>query len=212
MPEKKRQQLWAIFDKTRQALRQAGLFTKADLFSQLAEKIATLKKPPFDYAIVDEAQDVSIPQLKFLAALGNTRANALFFAGDLGQRIFQQPFSWKALGIDIRGRSKTLRINYRTSHQIRKQADRLLGPEVTDVDGNKEDRRNAISVFNGPDPQIKVLNTIEDEQALISQWLKDQVEKKVRPHEIGLFVRSSDQMEPGKSGSECCRAQNTSFG
>lgn len=199
LPEKQRQQLWAIFDKTRQSLRQAGLFTKADLFSQLAEKIATLKKPPFDYAIVDEAQDVSIPQLKFLAALGNTRANALFFAGDLGQRIFQQPFSWKALGVDIRGRSKTLRINYRTSHQIRKQADRLLGPEVTDVDGNKEDRRNAISVFNGTDPQIEVLNTIEDEQAPISQWLKDQVKKKVRPHEIGLFVRSSDQMDRAKA-------------
>jgi hypothetical protein len=40
----------------------------------------------------------------------------LFFAGDLGQRIFQQPFSWKSLGVDIRGRSRTLRINYRTSH------------------------------------------------------------------------------------------------
>jgi hypothetical protein len=51
--------------------------------------------------------------------------------GDLGQRIFQQPFSWKAIGVDIRGRSRTLRINYRTSHQIRMQADRLLGPELS---------------------------------------------------------------------------------
>ena len=59
-----------------------------------------------------------------------------FFAGDLGQRIFQQPFSWKALGVDIRGRFLTLHINYRTSHQIRIQADKLLGPEVSDVDGN----------------------------------------------------------------------------
>ena len=46
--------------------------------------------------------------------------NWLFFAGDLGQRIFQQPFSWKAAGADVRGRSTTLKINYRTSHQIRK--------------------------------------------------------------------------------------------
>jgi hypothetical protein len=60
---------------------------------------------------------------------------SLFFAGDLGQRIFQQPFSWKALGVDIRGRSRTLRVNYRTSHQIRMQADRLLGPAMTDGDG-----------------------------------------------------------------------------
>ena len=59
--------------------------------------------------------------------MGGDRPNGLFLAGDLGQRIFQQPFSWKALGVDIRGRSRTLRINYRTSHQIRMQADRLLG-------------------------------------------------------------------------------------
>ena len=86
-----------------------------------------------------------------------TRPNALFFAGDLGQRIFQQPFSWKSLGVDIRGRSRNLRINYRTSHQIRQQADRLLGPEVTDVDGNSEDRSDTVSVFNGPPPVIRVL-------------------------------------------------------
>jgi hypothetical protein len=78
-----------------------------------------------------EAQDISVPQLKFLAALGGGRPDGLFFAGDLGQRIFQQPFSWKAIGVDIRGRSRTLRINYRTSHQIRMQADRLLGPELS---------------------------------------------------------------------------------
>ena len=109
--------------------------------------------------MVDEAQDVSVPQLRFLAALGAGRPNSLFFAGDLGQRIFQQPFSWKALGVDVRGRSSILRINYRTSHQIRTQADRLLGPEVSDVDGNKEDRKGTISTFNGPPPDIMVLDT-----------------------------------------------------
>ena len=59
-------------------------------------------------------RDNGIAHLKFLAALGGGRPNALFFAGDQGQRIFQQPFSWKSLGVDIRGRSKTLRVNYRT--------------------------------------------------------------------------------------------------
>ena len=80
--------------------------------------------------MVDEAQDISVAQLRFFAALGADRPNALFFAGDLGQRIFQAPFSWRSLGVDIRGRSRTLRVNYRTSHQIRQQADRLLGPEI----------------------------------------------------------------------------------
>ena len=98
--------------------------------------LSTLRQPPFDFVIVDEAQDISVAQLRFLGALGGRHPNGLLFAGDLGQRIFQQPFSWKALGVDIRGRSHTLRVNCRTSHQIRARADRLLGPEISDVDRN----------------------------------------------------------------------------
>ena len=80
----------------------------------------------YDFAIVDEAQDLSVPQLRFLAALTAGKPDGLFLAGDIGQRIFQHPFSWKDLGLDVRGRSHTLRVNYRTSHAIRKQADKLL--------------------------------------------------------------------------------------
>ena len=134
-----------------------GFVTYAGLFSRLAAQLADRKHLPFDFAVVDEAQDVSVAQLRFLAALGADQPNSLFFAGDLGQRIFQPPFSWKALGVDIRGRSRTLHINYRTSHQIRMQADRLLGPELSDVDGNTEQRVGTISVFNGPTPTIRVL-------------------------------------------------------
>ena len=134
-------------------------------------------------------------QLRFLAALGGNRPNSLFFAGDLGQRIFQQPFSWKAFGVDVRGRSRTLRINYRTSHQIRKQADRLLGPEMSDVDGNVEDRRGTISVFNGPEPVIMVFDTPEDEIKAISQWLSERRGGGGSTHEIGIFVRSVTEID-----------------
>ena len=74
---------------------------------------------PFTHIVVDEAQDLGVPELRFLAGIAADGPDALFFAGDLGQRIFQQPFSWKTLGVDVRGRSQTLKVNYRTSHQIR---------------------------------------------------------------------------------------------
>src|SRR5439155_1173151 len=99
------------------------------LHDRLAARLATGERPPYDFVVVDEAQDVSVAQLRFVAALAGGRPDALFFAGDLGQRIFQLPFSWRSLGVDIRSRSGTLRINYRTSHQIRAQADRLLGKQ-----------------------------------------------------------------------------------
>ncbi|MFH0883823.1 MAG: UvrD-helicase domain-containing protein, partial [bacterium] len=131
LPEKQRTVLWSIFDHVRARLTAGNLITDAGMFSRLAAVVCESKNPPFDFAVVDEAQDISVAHLRFLAALGGDRPNSLFFAGDLGQRIFQQPFSWKALGVDIRGRARTLHVNYRTSHQIRMQADRLLGPEVS---------------------------------------------------------------------------------
>ena len=111
----------------------------------------------------------------FLPAWLAGRPNGLFFAGDLGQRIFQQPFSWKAAGADVRGRSSTLKINYRTSHQIRSQADRLLDPQIADVDGNVESRKDAVSLFNGPKPDIKTYASPQKESEGVANWLRQLV-------------------------------------
>ena len=152
--------------------------------------------------MVDESQDINIPQLRFLAALAVNRPNSLFFAGDLGQRIFQQPFSWKTLGVDIRGRSQTLRINYRTSHQIRMQADKLLDPALSDVDGITEERGGTISVFNGPVPTISSFKTSELEIEAVSQWLTDRVSAGIKPDEIGVFVRSEAELPRARAALE----------
>ncbi|MCG3163895.1 MAG: ATP-dependent DNA helicase Rep [Acidobacteria bacterium] len=199
LPEPQRATLWDIFDRVRARLCERGLITCAGLFSRLAAQIAESEQPPFDFAVVDEAQDVSVAQLRFLAALAANQPNGLFFAGDLGQRIFQQPFSWKALGVDVRGRSHTLQINYRTSHQIRKQADLLLGPEVSDVDGNTEERGNTISAFNGPAPAIRILESQADEAKAVSAWLSERGKEGVAPHEIGVFVRSEAELDRAKT-------------
>jgi superfamily I DNA/RNA helicase len=164
------------------------------VFQALADAQSKRRTPAYDAAVVDEAQDISITQLRFLAALAGGRPNGLFFSGDLGQRIFQQPFSWKALGVDVRGRSKTLCVNYRTSHQICEQADRLLGPEIADVDGNREERRHTVSVFNGPARQIRTFVSETDESESVAAWLRALAADGVHPHEIGVFVRSSDQV------------------
>jgi len=194
LPETQRAILWSIFEKVRSGLKERGVMTQAAVFTAVAAVIAKNKNRPFDFAVVDEAQDISISHLRFFAALGMGRPNGLFFAGDLGQRIFQQPFSWKALGVDIRGRSRTLRVNYRTSHQIRMQADRLLGPEVSDADGNTDDRRDTVSVFNGPPPLIQVLKSQREETKTVSAWLSERLKTGVAPHEVGVFVRSAAEL------------------
>ncbi len=202
LPEAQRRVLWSIFERARGGLASKQLLTYAELFTKLADFIQDSSKVIFDYVIVDEAQDLSVAHLRFLAALGAAHPDSLFFAGDLGQRIFQQPFSWKALGVDVRGRARTLRVNYRTSHQIRMQADRLLGTTVTDVDGNDEKRSDTVSVFNGPAPTIAAFDTADSEIKAVAEWLSERMVDGVNAHEIGVIVRSQAQIERARLAVE----------
>ncbi len=195
LAERQRALLWSIFARVRSVLAEQGRLTAPGMFARLAAKMAEASHPPFDFCVIDEAQDVGVAELRFLAALGGSRPNSLFFAGDLGQRIFQTPFSWRSLGVDVRGRSHTLRINYRTSHQIRRQADRLLPPELADVDGNAERRGATVSVFNGPAPEVRTLDSPEDETEAIADWLRARHGEGYAPHAVGVFVRSPEQIE-----------------
>src|SRR3546814_11792945 len=90
---------------------------------------------------------------------------------------------------------RTLRINYRTSHQIRAQADRLLGPEVSDVDGNLEDRRGTVSAFNGPAPQISVFPSPDTQSSAVGSWLLERKSEGFQPQEMGVFVRSEAELD-----------------
>lgn len=199
LPENQRRTLWSIFEKAQAILAGGNVVTEAGMFTALAKLFAAGKPAPFHFAVVDEAQDLSVSQMRFLAALGADRPSGLFFAGDLGQRIFQTPFSWRSLGVDVRGRSRTLRVNYRTSHQIRKQADRLLGPSVADVDGNTDDRSDTVSVFNGPPPTIRSFAGQAEEAQAVADWIAVCTKAGVKPHEFGIFVRSAGQLDRAKN-------------
>lgn len=212
LPEAQRVLYWQVFAQVKEQLKQADKITAAEMFAKLAEVMAKRKHPLFDYIVVDEAQDISVQQLRFLAAIAGNRANALFFAGDLGQRIFQTPFSWKHLGVDVRGRSRTLHINYRTSHQIRSQADRLLGSEVSDVDGNVESRKGTISVFNGPEPTVCSFADVEAESQAVGVWLKQCNNSGVLPQEIGVFVRSESELYRAQAAVKAAGLQGRVLG
>jgi mRNA-degrading endonuclease RelE of RelBE toxin-antitoxin system/Mrp family chromosome partitioning ATPase len=201
LPEQQRRLIWSIMESVRAELAARNQITYAGVFTHLANTLAN-NPLPFDFVVVDEAQDIGIAHLRFLAALGAGKPNSLFFAGDLGQRIFQQPFSWKALGVDVRGRSHTLRVNYRTSHQIRMQADRLLAKQVADLDGNTDERGDTVSVFNGPAPVMQTTASQQEERDLVGRWLNEQIQAGLAPHEIGVFVRSTAQLERAKAAVE----------
>jgi hypothetical protein len=185
-----RARLWPVFQSVREALAAARYMTVAGVFTGLAEAMAQRSVKPFDHVVIDEAQDLAPAELRFFAALAPTKADGLFLCGDVGQRIFQHPFSWASLGVDVRGRSQTLKVCYRTSHQIRRAADRLLPTVLRDADGLEDERRAIISVFDGPSPEVKSLPTVAAEADTVRQAVETWLGEGIAAREVGLFVRT----------------------
>lgn len=194
-----RARLWPVFAAVRTAIAGERTSTWADVFRTLGESMGDATKKPFDHIILDEAQDLAPAELRFFAGLAPDAPDALLLAGDMGQRIFQHPYSWASLGVDVRGRSRTLKVCYRTSQQIRRAADRLLPTVLRDVDGNEDERRGIVSVFDGPPPRIEVCNTIDDERALVNGTIDGWLADDIAAHEIGVFVRSRAQVDRARA-------------
>ena len=200
---KQRAALWPVFEAAGAALKAQGALTWPGVFHALADHYAGRAGKPFTHIVVDEAQDLGVAELRLLVALAPTEGpDRLFFAGDLGQRIFQQPFSWRALGADVRGRSITLKVNYRTSQQIRGFADTLLPGEVRDVDGRVEDRRGTISVFEGPTPGVDLSTDEAAETARVAAFIQAAIADGIAPGEIGVFVRSRAELPRARAAVE----------
>ncbi|MBY5554137.1 3'-5' exonuclease [Rhizobium leguminosarum] len=185
-----RERLWPVFESVRASLLSERYTTWSEVFTSLAGSILDHRSKPFDHIIIDEAQDLAPAELRFFAALAPATTDAIFLSGDVGQRIFQHPFSWAGLGIDVRGRSHTLKVCYRTSQQIRRAADKLLPNILRDTDGLEDERRGIVSVFSGPPPEIRTFENEREEadnvRATIGAWLGEGI----AAHEIGVFVRT----------------------
>lgn len=198
-----REAAWQVFTFVQHRLAERNVTTWAQLYARLAEwLIAKNGQLPFSHVVVDEAQDLSVAQARFLAAVGRQDKEATFFTGDQGQRIFHLPFSWISLGIDIRGRSHSLKVNYRTSHQIRSTADRLLPSSIVDVDGVEEGRRGTVSVFDGPDPQIVLADDEGEEIERVAGYLKACLAEGMEPGDLAILVRSQRQLARARAAAD----------
>lgn len=204
---KQRESAWQVFAFVRQRLAKQGLLTTADIYGRLTQWVADSAQQPFTNIVVDEAQDLSVAQVRFLAAIGRAGSpDALFFTGDLGQRIFHLPFSWAKLGLDVRGRAQVLKVCYRTSHQIRSTADRLLAAEIVDQDGVEESRRGVVSVFDGPEPIVRLFDGSAAEAKGVAEWVRARLNEGIPETEIAVLVRGEQQLSRGRAAAEAASA------
>lgn len=194
---KGRKQVWQIFERVLSHLQSQNKTDWSGLYRQASELIRSGQvKRSFDAVIVDETQDLRPQELKFLASLAGDQPNSLMLVGDGGQRIYQGRISLKSLGINVQGRSHVLKINYRTTEQIRNFADRLLDAEQDDLDGGIEPRSDTISLLNGPEPILKPFDNTIQQAEFVAQEISRFIAQGVRPNEIGVFSRTKALLKP----------------
>lgn len=115
------------------------------------------KKLEYQYIIVDEGQDFSTNAYKLLRLIaGEEHRNDMFIVGDSHQRIYNKKAVLSKCGINVRGRGSILRINYRTTEEIRKYAMALLdGISFDNLDNEEEIHDQCQSLTHGEKPVIK---------------------------------------------------------
>ncbi|MBE6395633.1 MAG: DNA helicase [Lentisphaerae bacterium] len=188
-----RRQIWKVVEKVYHGINELDEYiTTNQMFAKLMNYFQSNSDASrlFSYIVVDECQDLCEIELDFLTAyLG--REGRAFFAGDIGQRIIRFSFPWKSHGIDLRGRSRVLKVNYRTTHQIRTMADRLADLEQSDADGESQNRKGTVSLLSGPKPEIRKYATQEEEIKGVAEYLNHLLlDLKIPGKAVALFYRS----------------------
>jgi len=191
-----RQRLWTVFAKVWETLEASNKTTWAGSCRIAAERLERGEATtPFDAVVVDELQDLVPAAVRLVVALGGRGPDALTLIGDAGQRIYPGGFSLRSFGIDVRGRSRTLRINYRTTKQIQDVACRLSPRVHDDFDGGGERRPATLSLLRGPEPTLHGFATPSEEKAFLAATIWDLLETGLAPREIAVFARTRRLLE-----------------
>lgn len=160
----KRDRIWPVFEEYRAQLSSRRLKDVDDAYRDAAQLLAVDGgHAGYSAIVIDETQDFGSPALRLIRSMVPAAANDLFFVGDGHQRIYTKHRAVLGrCGIDIRGRSRKLYLNYRTTEEIRKVAVALLeGREIDDLDGGSDDNRRYKSITHGPAPEIIVASGVE---------------------------------------------------
>ena len=170
-----RARVWPVFEEYRTGLAERGLKEVDDAFRDAAALLEA-DRGALDYAaaVVDEAQDMGAASWRLLRALVPAGPDDLFITGDGHQRIYgRNRVVLGRCGIDVRGRSRKLRLNYRTTEETRRWAARLLaGRSIDDLDGGSDDDRGITSLTRGPAPLLRHFESRDEQCAFIAAWLK----------------------------------------
>lgn len=183
MARRERRAVWKVLDAFETAMRRRGGLDRLAFAREAARLVRDgTVSAPYAAIVCDEAQDMTAADLRLAAALARaddgerTRRNALFLAGDGYQRIYRAPVPLSHCGIDIRGRSWRLRLNYRTTEGIRVAALKAiqeLPPDEFHPDQHSARASGDRSLRAGPRPEEHTFASKEQEADWIAARLAE---------------------------------------
>ncbi len=185
-----RERVWSLFAPAVEELLDADLLPWSFVCRRAREAIESERiEKPFDAVVIDEVQDLNAQEIRFLAALALQVPNSLMLIGDAGQRIYPGGFSLRSLGIETRGRSRTLQINYRTTREIARAASHLRGKAVDNLEEGEETTPNQ-DLLSGDAPILKGFQRYEEEQQFVGSEIARLIDGGTAPAQIALFSRT----------------------
>jgi mRNA-degrading endonuclease RelE of RelBE toxin-antitoxin system len=197
---KQRIDVWKLFEQYEQKKQEECYLDRLELFNLVCSYLQD-KDKPFKQLIADEIQDFSNVELRFLRSLVAEKPNDLFLVGDPYQKIYARKINFTTAGISVRGnRSKQLRINYRTSEEIKRLAvSAIQGISYDDFDGEAEKLKGYHSLFHGEKPVYESFKSKEEELAFLVETIKTVRGRGYKYNDIAVGTRTREAMREIKT-------------
>ncbi|WP_256787977.1 UvrD-helicase domain-containing protein [Frankia sp. AvcI1] len=186
--------LWQIFERFALLLDAHERTT----FIQIASRAAQVPTSGVVYrhAVVDEAQDLHPAHWRLLRHVVPSGPDDIFLVGDAHQRIYAYKVTLSTLGIETRGRSRRLTVNYRTSREILRWCMGVIaGTTVDDLEDAADTLAGARSEFTGPPPRTRGYVRREDELSALASAVQEWIGSGILPNEIGVVARTRQLVE-----------------
>jgi len=204
LDRKQRKALWPVFEEYRALLSENGYSEPDDAMRDARKLIETSgEKLPYRSIVVDEAQDLGPLAFRLIRRMVPEEKNDIFIVGDAHQRIYKRQTVLSRCGIEVRGRSRKLRINYRTTEETRQWAVSLLeGRDFDDLDGGRDTQKGYRSLLRGQPPRLEGFTTFEKEAEFLAAYLKELQSSGEPLQNVCLAARTKALLEKYRSALE----------
>lgn len=193
-----KQAVWEVIDTYQSLCKRERIMDMAIAMHQVTLQLENgASKELYQSVIVDEAQDFGAVAYKLIRSLaGPEHSNDLFIVGDAHQRIYGRPVVLKNCGINIAGRGGILKLNYRSTEEIRRFACSIIKDiAIDDMDDGIDDQKHYISLNPGTPPEIKGYKTLNEEMTAIVDMLNRWTALKIEPSSICVTARTNKQVD-----------------